>query len=191
MALESVTYISDFDADNPFATDPFYQGAAHIRNLKRALKLTFPAVTGAVTSSHTELNISDGLTATAAELNKLDNATVTAAEFNFLGGVTSAIQTQIDAKLNGLTRQNISSGSTAASVGYMYINTANGGITLPASASSGNTIVYVNTSEGTRSIITNGHNINGQTVSSFSVAGLVSVTLIYVDTTTGWAKHDA
>ena len=42
-------------------------------------------------------NISD-VTATAAELNKLDGATVTTTELNYVGGVTSAIQTQLDAK---------------------------------------------------------------------------------------------
>lgn len=42
--------------------------------------------------------ISLGVTATAAELNKLDGATPTVAQLNFVAGVTSAIQTQLDAK---------------------------------------------------------------------------------------------
>ena len=62
----------------------------------------------AVTSTAAELNILDGvtwtltdyntLTATAAELNILDGATVTVTEVNYLSGVTSALQTQLDAK---------------------------------------------------------------------------------------------
>jgi len=67
----------------------------------------------AVTSTAAELNILDGVTATAAELNILDGVTATAAEINklagtpvgltatelgYVDGVTSAIQTQLDAK---------------------------------------------------------------------------------------------
>jgi len=66
------------------------------------------------TATTAEINILDGVTSTAAELNKLDGFTgdkddliyakdlkatgVTAAEFDYLDGVTSAIQTQLDAK---------------------------------------------------------------------------------------------
>ena len=67
-----------------------------------------------VTSTATELNILDGVTSTTAELNTLDGFTgdkddliyakdlkatgVTDTEFDYLDGVTSAIQTQLDAK---------------------------------------------------------------------------------------------
>lgn len=73
MPVESVTYISDLVATNPIgATDPKSQGDDHIRNIKSAIKTTFPNITGAVTPTHTELN--------------------------FVDGVTSAIQTQLDTK---------------------------------------------------------------------------------------------
>ena len=67
-----------------------------------------------VTSTTAELNILDGVTSTAAELNTLDGFTgdkddliyakdlkatgVTATEFDYLDGVTSNIQTQLNAK---------------------------------------------------------------------------------------------
>lgn len=66
-----------------------------------------------VTSTTAELNILDGVTADAAELNKMDGMTATTAELNvldgipgtltaqelgYVDGVTSAIQTQLDAK---------------------------------------------------------------------------------------------
>ena len=67
-----------------------------------------------VTSTTADLNILDGVTSTTAELNTLDGFTgdkddliyakdlkatgVTNTEFDYLDGVTSAIQTQIDAK---------------------------------------------------------------------------------------------
>jgi hypothetical protein len=85
MALESTTYINGLVATNPTGTDARSQGDDHIRMVKSAVKTTFPNITGAVTPTHTELNLIDGVTATTAELNYVD-------------GVTSAIQTQLDAK---------------------------------------------------------------------------------------------
>ena len=54
-----------------------------------------------VTSTAAELNILDGVTSTAAELNALDGipGTLTATELGYVDGVTSAIQTQLDAKI--------------------------------------------------------------------------------------------
>jgi hypothetical protein len=53
-----------------------------------------------VTSTAAELNILDGVTSTASELNILDGATLTVTELNYVDGVTSAIQTQLDGKLD-------------------------------------------------------------------------------------------
>lgn len=111
MGLESATYISDLVSTNPVAGDPKSQGDDHIRLVKSTIKATFPSVTGAVTATHTELNIIDGLTASTAELNImdgvtsstaelniLDGVTASTAELNFVDGVTSNIQAQIDLK---------------------------------------------------------------------------------------------
>lgn len=73
MGLESATYISGLNASNPTSSDNASQGDDHIRLIKSTLLSTFPNVTGAVTPTHTELN--------------------------YVDGVTSAIQTQLDAKL--------------------------------------------------------------------------------------------
>lgn len=45
-----------------------------------------------------QLNVLGALTASATELNKLDGCTTSTAELNHVDGVTSAIQTQINAK---------------------------------------------------------------------------------------------
>ena len=98
MALETGTYINSLVATNPVATDGLAQADDHMRLIKATIKATFPSITGAVTSSHTELNALDGFTGTVADLNyaKDLNATgVTATEFDYLDGVTSNIQTQI------------------------------------------------------------------------------------------------
>jgi hypothetical protein len=53
-----------------------------------------------ITASTAELNILDGVTADYAELNILDGATLSTTELNYVDGVTSAIQTQLDGKVD-------------------------------------------------------------------------------------------
>jgi hypothetical protein len=71
MALESGTFINSLVVTNPTSADAKSQGDDHLRLIKSTLKNTFTAITGAITASHTELN--------------------------FVQGVTSAIQTQLNA----------------------------------------------------------------------------------------------
>lgn len=111
MAVETGSYISALVATNPASSDPKSEGDNHIRFVKEKLLETVPNLTGAMTASHTELNILDGatlstaelnildgVTASTAELNILDGATVTVTELNYVDGVTSGIQAQIDLK---------------------------------------------------------------------------------------------
>lgn len=73
MALEVATYISDLVATNPVgATDTKATLDDHIRLIKSTVKTTFPNVSGAVTPTHTVLN--------------------------YMVGVTSGVQSQLDAK---------------------------------------------------------------------------------------------
>ena len=74
MSLESSTYISGLNSSNPTYNDPRSQGDDHLRLIKSTILATFPNITGAVTPTHTELN--------------------------YVDGVTSAIQTQLDAKVD-------------------------------------------------------------------------------------------
>ena len=105
MALESATYINGLNASNPAATDALSESDNHHRLIKSTILATFPNISGAVTATHTELNLLDGVTSTTAELNILDGVTSTAAELNILDGVTSTA-----AELNLLD------GSTAGTV---------------------------------------------------------------------------
>lgn len=53
MALEKdVNYISDLDPNAPVSNDPKSDGDDHIRNSKRAMKQSFPFVTGPVPIAH-------------------------------------------------------------------------------------------------------------------------------------------
>ncbi len=76
MALEDLTgtkYIDDLNSSNPAAGDNVSEGDDHIRGIKNVLKTTFPSIDGAITATDTELN--------------------------YVDGVTSNVQTQLDAKL--------------------------------------------------------------------------------------------
>lgn len=77
MGLETGTYISDLVGSNPIATDGLAQADDHLRLLKNTIKTTFPSITGAVSATHTELNILDGATsATATTLADADRFVV-------------------------------------------------------------------------------------------------------------------
>lgn len=56
MALESADYIHQLDAANPDGNDPKSQGDDHLRTVKRAVKNTFPNITGRVEATQAQLN---------------------------------------------------------------------------------------------------------------------------------------
>ena len=93
MALEDLTgtkYIDDLVSTNPAAGDNVSEGDDHIRGIKNVLKTTFPNIDGAVTPTDTEIN--------------------------YVGGVTSAIQTQIDSKTTNATHTGDVTGATALTI---------------------------------------------------------------------------
>lgn len=63
MPLETVSYISDLVITNPDGSDQRSTADDHLRNIKKAITQTFPAITGLVSVSHTELNRLDGISA--------------------------------------------------------------------------------------------------------------------------------
>jgi len=81
-----------------------------------------------VTATTAELNILDGLSSTTTELNLLDGVTATTAELNYTDGVTSAIQTQLDGKVD-----EVNGAVTTAATGSNVVRN----ITLSTSAPSG------------------------------------------------------
>ena len=102
MALEDLTgtkYIDDLVATNPAAGDNVSEGDDHIRGIKNVLKTTFPNIDGAVTPTDTEIN--------------------------YVGGVTSAIQTQIDSKTTNATHSGEVTGATALTIADNVVDEAN------------------------------------------------------------------
>ena len=129
MGLETGTYISDLNSSNPVAGDPVNEGDDHIRLVKSTVKATFPSITGAVTSTHTELNLLDGVTANTTELNYVDITTLGTAQ------ASKAVTVDASKDSTGIRNLTISGtltiGSNTATtlqavypVGSIYINAA-------------------------------------------------------------------
>ncbi|MGO4173563.1 hypothetical protein [Bosea sp. TAF32] len=78
MAVETFTYINSLDPNLPASSDGLVEGDNHIRGLKLATKQSFPNVTGAVTSTHTQLSNPILATTIAADKVPFYNSTTTA-----------------------------------------------------------------------------------------------------------------
>ena len=128
MALESTTYIDGLVATNPTGTDARSQGDDHIRLVKSAVRTTFPNIAGAVTATHTELNLIDGYTGTTAELNTLDVTAQGTAEASRVvtadaSGITTNLKTKkqieivnVVGTVSGATAINFALGNVATAV---------------------------------------------------------------------------
>ena len=142
MALEDLTgtkYLDDLVATNPAAGDNVSEGDDHIRGIKNVLKLTFPNVDAAC------------------------NATPT--EFNYVDGVTSAIQTQLDAKLplaGGAMTGAITTNSTFDGVdiatrdAILTSTTTTAGAALPKAGGAMTGAITTNSTFDTRDVATDG-----------------------------------
>jgi len=129
MGLETGTYIDSLNTSNPGATDSVAQGDDHIRLVKSTIKNTFPNVTGAMTATHTELNLLDGCTANTTELNYVDIATLGTVE------ASKAVTADSNKDITGIrnltvtgtiTNSSIISLSDVYPVGSIYINASDG-----------------------------------------------------------------
>ena len=112
MALEDLTgtkYIDDLNSANPAAGDNVSEGDDHIRGIKNVLKTTFPNIDGAINATDTELN--------------------------YVDGVTSAIQTQLDAKVSNATHTGDVTGSGALTIAAGAVDIAMMSATGTASSS--------------------------------------------------------
>ena len=127
MGLETGTYIDSLNSSNPAAGDPVNEGDDHIRLVKSTVKATFPNISGAVTSTHTELNLLDGVTANTTELNYVDITTLGTAQ------ASKAVTADANIDITGVRNFTMTGtltvgGNTAATlqavypVGSIYIN---------------------------------------------------------------------
>ena len=177
MALESTTYINGLVATNPTGTDARSQGDDHIRMVKSSVKATFPNLTGAVTATHTELNLIDGYTGTTAELNYNDVPTLGTVEASRTvtadaSGVTTNLKTKKQTEI--VNAVGIVSSSTA-------INFALGNVVTAILASGGAFTISNAPSSGIygkfKLILTNGGTVSDPWHASVKFAGGTTPTL--------------
>ena len=177
MALESTTYINGLVATNPTGTDPRSQGDDHIRLVKSAVGATFPNITGAVTATHTELNLIDGYTGTTAELNYNDVPTLGTVEASRTvtadaSGVTTNIKTKKQTEI--VNTVGTVSGATA-------INFALGNVVTAILASGGSFTISNPPTSGIygkfKLILTNGGTVSDPWHASVKFAGGTTPTL--------------
>jgi hypothetical protein len=114
MPLESATYVSGLNSSNPVAGDGVSAGDDHIRLVKLTLVNSFPAVAGAVTASHTELNYVDGVTSNIQ--TQIDSKAATG--HGHAISDTTGLQAALDAK------QAASTAITIANIGSQSVNYA-------------------------------------------------------------------
>jgi len=177
MALESTTYIDGLVITNPTGTDPRSQGDDHLRLVKSTLRSTFPNITGAVTATHTELNLIDGYTGTTAELNYNDVPTLGTVEASKTvtadaSGVTTNLKTKKQTEI--VNAIGTVSGATA-------INFALGNVVTAVLASGGSFTISNAPTSGIygkfKLILTNGGTVADPWHSSVKFAGGTTPTL--------------
>lgn len=199
MALESTTYIDGLVATNPTGTDPRSQGDDHIRLVKSTIKATLPNLSGAVTSTHTELNLLDGVTATTAELNYNDVPTLGTVEASKTVtadavGTTKKLKTQEQTEIVNA----IGTVSTATAIDFTAGNiatavlTSGGSFTLNNPPSSGiyGKITLILTNAGTASSIFPATvKWAGGSAPTFTTSGIDIVVLETIDAGANWYAH--
>ena len=155
MGLETATYINGLVSTNPTATDNKSEGDDHIRLLKSTIQATFPSITGAVTATHTELNYVDGVT--SAIQTQLD-AKAPAASPTFTGTVTLPVTSTVDGFSVGYrSLPVVSTGGTTAvttAVGKCYATT--GGMTFNGTTFDAGNIVSVYNNSASAITLTQG-----------------------------------
>ena len=199
MALESTTYIDGLVATNPTGTDPRSQGDDHIRLVKSTVKATFPNISGAMTSTHTELNVLDGITATTTELNYNDVPTLGTVEASKAVtadavGTTKNLKTQKQTEIVNA----IGTVSTSTAIDFDAGNIATaviasgGSFTISNAPTSGiyGKITLILTNGGAASnIFPASVKWAGGTTPTFTTSGIDIITLETIDAGANWYGH--
>ncbi len=200
MALESTTYINGLVTTNPTGTDPRSQGDDHLRLIKSTVKATLPNLTGAVTSTHTELNLLDGVTATTTELNYNDVPTLGTVESSKTVtadavGTTKKLKTQEQTEIVNA----IGTVSTATAIDFTLGNivtaviASGGSFTLTNPPTSGIygklTVILTNGGTGS-SIFPSSVKWAGGTEPTWTTSGIDMFTLETIDAGSNWYGHE-
>lgn len=185
MSLENPTYIDGLIVTNPTSSDPVSQGDDHLKLIKSTLKNTFPNVTGAVTTTHTEINLLNDATNAATNNTLVKRSSSGAASFSTVtatslaGTLTTAAQTSITS-VGALNGGSITSGFGSINTGSSTISTTGsltaGSVTVDSVKINGNNIGHTSDTDlislSSGSVFVNG----GFTAQSINTTGNISVT---------------
>ena len=145
MTVESATYISSLNASYPAATDLKSEGDDHLRLIKSTVKATFPNVAGAVTADHTELSYVDGVTsAIQTQLNAVVASAAAAA--------TAAAKRSIIIDVGDDTT-NLTAGTAKKTFRMPYAMTVTEVRASVATAATGATLLTVDVNDGGTTIL--------------------------------------
>jgi hypothetical protein len=178
MGLEAGTYISDLVVTNPVgASDAKSQGDDHLRLIKATIKNTFPNITGAMTLTHTQLNL--------AALKNAANVFTEAQDITKAGGSTL--------RLNGTGNNGIEIGRTdgVASTAHIDFHSGTDGTNdydVRMVATGGNT----SDGQGTLNVIAAALQVNGTpVVTSAPDAFPAGTRMVFQQTSapSGWTKE--
>lgn len=121
MALETATYISGLNANNPVgATDKVSSLDDHARLIKSTLLNTFPGISGAMNASHSELNNLAGVTGKTGTGNVVLSSsptltgTLAAGAITATGTITGNLFSGSGASLTNLSASNLATGTVPA-----------------------------------------------------------------------------
>lgn len=120
MALETSTYINGLVATNPTSTDNVGDGDNHIRLLKSTIKATFPNITGALTATHTAIDLAIPTVNAATDANTASTIVKRDASGNFTAGtVTAALTGNVTGNVTGDVTGNVVGNVTGDQTGDM------------------------------------------------------------------------
>lgn len=149
MSLETSTYINGLVTSNPTSSDPVSQGDDHIKLIKSTIKNTFPNVTNAVTTTHTEINMLNDATNLATNSTLVKRSSNGSALFNTVSATTLTGTVSTAAQPNITTVGALNAGSISSSFGN--INNGSSSIQTTGTITSGKSVID--------SITINGSNI--------------------------------
>lgn len=185
MSLENPTYINGLIVTNPTSSDPVSQGDDHLKLIKSTLKNTFPNVTGAVTTTHTEINLLNDATDAATNNALVKRSSSGAASFSTVtatslaGTLSTAAQTSVTS-VGALNGGSITSGFGSIDTGSSTISTTGsltaGSVTVDSVTINGNNIGH--TSDSDLISLSNGSVLVAGSLAaqSISTTGNISVT---------------
>jgi len=116
MALETSTYINGLVATNPTSSDNLSEGDNHIRLLKSTIKATFPNVSGAVTSTHTAINLAVTDANNATNANTASRIVKRDGSGNFSAGtITATFNGNVTGNVTGSVTGNVTGNASGSS----------------------------------------------------------------------------